>query len=84
MVSPITKSPHRPNRKLALVPIEILYEFDGPQLFTAQFGFIDAVLVRLDELIGGFDFWLCAASDERELRLIRSNQLSVSRLRKNG
>lgn len=77
MVKAIDKQPHKPNRKIALTPVEVFYEFDGPQLFTTQFGFIDAIVVRLDELISGFDFWLCAASDDAELQLIKSNQLSV-------
>lgn len=77
MTSPVAKQPHTPTRKTKILPAEVLYEFDGPQLFVAQFGFIDAIFVRLDELVLGSDCWLCAALDERELKLIKANQLSV-------
>lgn len=41
--------PQIPNSKLRLDPLKVLYYFDGPQIFCARFGFLDAIFVKIED-----------------------------------
>ena len=66
-----------PDYPVLIAPLEILYYFDGPQLFVAKFGFIKSIFVKVDESEREF-IWLAAPIDNDEVvSLIREKRISV-------
>lgn len=76
----MTWSSSSPSLKLAspvrLDPKKVLYHFDGPQLFSAQFGFLDAIFVKIEDIDNGYLF-LANTTTEEIISLIENNRLSV-------
>lgn len=57
-------------------PSRFLYYFDGPQIFQAKFGFLDAIFAKFDEHEES-NLWLAAFTDDKTVDLVVNNKLSV-------
>ncbi len=64
------------NNKEAIVPTRVLYEYDGPMIFTAQLGFIDAIFLKFDEL-DNTDLYIATQTNDQIVSMIIAGQLSV-------
>lgn len=67
---------HVPTKPITLEPQKILYFFDGPQIFSAQFGFLDAMFVKIDDGEDSYIFLANTTTDEI-VSLVERNKLSV-------
>lgn len=65
-----------PSEQLIVQPKEVLYNFDGPQIFVSQFGFFKAIFVKIDDMEHS-ELWLCASVDDELIKLIIGNRISV-------
>jgi hypothetical protein len=61
---------------MRLLHERILYYFDGPQIFSARMGFIDAIFVKIDEEDDRY-FFLSATTTDEIISLVQDNKLSV-------
>ncbi|MGU3386985.1 hypothetical protein ACLBYG_20915 [Methylobacterium sp. D53M] len=66
----------RPEAPISLDPTNVLYYFDGPQIFQSKFGFLDTIFVKSDEFEES-DLWLASMTDAQTIGLIEANRLSV-------
>lgn len=57
-------------------PTKVVYYFDGPQIFCAKFGFIDAIFVKIEDLDDSHLFLVAITTDEI-IRLVERGKLSV-------
>jgi hypothetical protein len=61
---------------LSIEPIEILYSYDGPAIFTARVGFFDALFYKFDEFDDS-DFFLVVPIGKETLASLREGTLSL-------
>lgn len=59
-----------------LVPEEVLYEYDGPLIFTAKFGAYQAIFSRIDEKEGS-DFYAVGTTTDGIIQALKGGALSL-------
>src|SRR3954462_871169 len=59
-----------------LQPTSILYEFDGPLLFTVRIGLVDLLFYKVDELQSG-DLFLVTQTTPNIIDFVKAGKLSV-------
>lgn len=70
-------SPSEKNFSAAKLSIsEVLYFYDGPQIFSSRFGIFDAICVKIDE-IESDGLYIIAATTSEKLAALKAGKLSV-------
>jgi len=59
-----------------IIPMKVLYHFDGPMLFTATMGFSNMLFFKFDEIEGN-DLFLATVTDEKIVDALERGALSV-------